>query len=232
MTKIGSIKTNKLRRIRIIYGFVAGRLLLCMGLFFFDVIAAEDVDQLEHMASGQYGDHDFAFAITDLHSSSDLYGKATELVSERDDVKMCTRVNKFDVEVFADVDRFEQWSEMRWTMFLQIMCGLILLIMVGLTVIVLVSFYRNLKRGKVFPSKNIKLIRWIGILMIAMSLVADVSTYIERKMALDFLVGTGWEPEVQLSIHFTRILFGLVVVFLAEIFYIGYEMQEEQELTI
>ena len=211
---------------------MAGALLLCMGLFFFDVVTAEDTEQIEHMASSQYNDHDFGFAITDLHSGNELYSQTTELVSDRKDVKMCARVNKFDVEVYADVDRFEKWGAMRWTMCLQVLCGLLLLVIVTLTVIVLVSFYRNLKRGKVFPSKNIKLIRWIGILMIVMSLMADVSTFIERKMALDFLVGTGWEPEVKLSIHFTRILFGLVVVFLAEIFYIGYEMQEEQELTI
>ena len=223
---------SKLRRIRIIYICVASILLLCFGLFVFNVIAVEDTDQIEHIISGQYSNHDLAFAITDLHSKSDLYAEATDLVSEKDGVAMCTRISRFDVDVFTDMDTFDKWGQMRWIMISQGLSVLLLLSAVILTAIVLFSFYRNLKHGKVFPSKNIKLIRWIGFLLIVMSLMADVSTYIERKMAFDLLVGTGWEPDVKLSIHFTRILFGLVIVFLAEIFYVGYEMQEEQELTI
>lgn len=224
---------KKLRRIRVIYICVALILLLCLGLFIFNVVTVEDSEQMEHIMSGQYrSNHDMAFAITDLHSNTALYEQTTDLVSEREDVNMCTRVNRFDVEVYANVKDFDKWGQMRWTIITQFLSVLLLLSVVVLTVIVLVSFYRNLKLGKVFPSKNIKLIRWIGILLIIMSLMADVGTYMERKMALDFLVGTGWEPEVKLSIHFTRILFGLVIVFLAEIFYVGYEMQEEQELTI
>ena len=222
MSEKGIVNKKKLRRIRVIYGCVASILLLCMGLFFFNVIATEDTEQIEHIASGQYGKRDFAFAITDLHSGKELYANETELMSKAEDMKMCTRVNRFDVIVHADVEQFDKWGEIRWVIISQALSVMLLLSVIVLTVIVLVSFYRNLKLGKVFPSKNIKLIRWIGILLIIMSLMADVSTYIERKMALDFLVGTGWEPDLKLSIHFTRIFFGLVIVFLAEIFYIGY----------
>ena len=158
MAKKNIVNRNKLRRIRVIYGFVASILLLCMGLFFFDVITAEDTEQIENIANGKYGDHDFAFAITDLHSGSELNEEKVELESGREDMKMCTRVNKFDVEVYTDIDEFEQWGEMRWAMVLQIMCVSLLLVVVVLTVIVLVSFYINLKKGKVFPSKNIKVI--------------------------------------------------------------------------
>ena len=46
------------------------------------------------------------------------------------------------------------------------------------------------------------------------------------------LAGSSWEPQVTVQIHHTRIVFGLTIIFMAEIFKIGREMQEEQELTI
>ena len=68
--------------------------------------------------------------------------------------------------------------------------------------------------------------------MILMSLGMDISTYIERTLAYDLLQQTQWVPAVKVSIHVTRILFGLTIIFMAEVFKIGREMQEEQELTI
>jgi len=96
----------------------------------------------------------------------------------------------------------------------------------------LVSFYRSSKQGKVFPIKQVSLLVVIGLLVIAVSLSSDTRAFLERQMAADLLAGTDWEPAVGFTIHFVNIFFGLTIIFLAHIFKIGREMQEDQELTI
>ena len=72
----------------------------------------------------------------------------------------------------------------------------------------------------------------IGILLVVSSLCTDTSTYLERTLALELLRDTAWMPEAHYTIHFTRIFFGLTLIFLSQIFRIGRELQEDQELTI
>jgi hypothetical protein len=68
--------------------------------------------------------------------------------------------------------------------------------------------------------------------MLVISLCHDLSTYLERTLARDLLAGTQWQPQAHYTVHFTLIFFGLTIVFLSQIFRIGRELQEENELTI
>ena len=71
-----------------------------------------------------------------------------------------------------------------------------------------------------------------GILLVAISLCVDTGAYLERTLARDLLAGTEWQPKASFTIHFTLIFFGLAVIFISQIFRIGREMQEEQDLTV
>ena len=73
-----------------------------------------------------------------------------------------------------------------------------------------------------------------GILFadVSMSLSMDACTWIEQSLAASLLAGTEWEPTTSTPVHIGRIVFGVTIIFMAQIFYIGREMQEEQELTI
>jgi ketol-acid reductoisomerase len=55
---------------------------------------------------------------------------------------------------------------------------------------------------------------------------------LERTLALDLLHNTPWHPKAAYTIHFTRIFFGLTLIFLSQVFRIGRELQEDNELTI
>ena len=79
---------------------------------------------------------------------------------------------------------------------------------------------------------RVKWIRLIGILMLLMTLSMDYSIYLEREYAMTLLANTDWFPEHHFTIHFTRIFFSIIILFVAEILNIGYDIQEEQELTI
>ena len=222
-------KKAAITRIRTLYAIFIGVIALCIGLFFFNIINPAD-PLLTVQTDGQ--DQDYGVIITDLHSSPELYRQSHDVEGLPEGMEATATVRTFDVNITGDDSQQLASSKANWCMWLQLFCILAGIAMTILIVMALISFYINVRRGKVFPKKNIAWLAWAGVLMIVMSLGMDVSTYLERTLALDLLAGSSWEPQVTIQIHHTRIVFGLTIVFLAEIFKIGREMQEEQELTI
>lgn len=202
---------------------------LCVGLFFFNVFTVADP-----LGWAIWDNHnkDYSVCITDLPSASTLHGRSFEVEQMPDGLSANAYVNRFDVVVATDNEQLLQTSKSTWCTGLQVFCVLAGIAMTVLVVMALISFYINVRRGRIFPKKNIKWLTWAGILMIAMSLGMDISTAIERSLAAQLLAGSDWQPFSAVSIHVTRIIFGLTIIFLAEIFAIGRDMQEEQELTI
>ena len=222
-------KKGTITRIRTLYAIFMGIVAVCIGLFFLNVFTAADpidvVDLGEN--SGEYG-----FLITDLHSSQQLYGRDYTVEGLPDGLTATAKVSRFDVGIAADDMQSLPSGKATWCMWLQVFCVLAMLAITVLVVMALISFYVFARRGKVFPKRNITWLTWAGGLMIAMTLAMDISAYLERTMALDLLRDTDWVPAAPVSIHITRILFGLTIIFMAEVFKIGRDIQEEQELTI
>ena len=222
-------KKAAITRIRTLYAIFIGVMVLCIGLFFLNIINPAD-PLLTVQADGH--DKDYGVIITDLHSSPELYRQSHDVDGLPEGIEAAATVRSFDVNITSDDSRQLDSSKARWCMWLQVFCVLAGIAMTILIVMALISFYINVRRGKVFPKKNIAWLAWAGVLMIVMSLGMDVSTYLEQSLALELLADSTWEPQVTVQIHHTRIVFGLTIVFMAEIFKIGRQMQEEQELTI
>lgn len=222
-------KKAAITRIRTLYAIFIGVIALCIGLFFLNIINPAD-PLLTVQTDGH--DKDYGVIITDLHSSPGLYRQSHDVDGLPEGIEATATVRSFDVNITSDDSRQLDSSKARWCMWLQVFCVLAGIAMTILIVMALISFYINVRRGKVFPKKNIAWLAWAGVLMIVMSLGMDVSTYLEQSLALELLADSTWEPQVTVQIHHTRIVFGLTIVFMAEIFKIGRQMQEEQELTI
>lgn len=222
-------KKAAITRIRTLYAIFIGVMVLCIGLFFLNII--NPADPLLTVQSDGH-DKDYGVIITDLHSSPGLYRQSHDVDGLPEGIEAAATVRSFDVNITSDDSRQLDSSKARWCMWLQVFCVLAGIAMTILIVMALISFYINVRRGKVFPKKNIAWLAWAGMLMIVMSLGMDVSTYLEQSLALELLADSTWEPQVTVQIHHTRIVFGLTIVFMAEIFKIGRQMQEEQELTI
>ena len=214
---------------RTLYAIFMGVIAVCIGLFFLNVFTAADP-----LGWAILDNHnkDYSVFITDLPSAPSLHGQNFEVEQMPEGLTANAYVNRFDVVIASDSEQLLQSGKSAWCTGLQIFCVLAGMAMTVLVVMALISFYIYVRRGKVFPKKNITWLTWAGILMILMALGMDISTYIERTLALNILQDTQWVPTAGVSIHVTRILFGLTIIFMAEVFKIGREIQEEQELTI
>ncbi len=175
---------------------------------------------------------DYGVIITDLTSSPERYSEGLAVEGMADGLDAEAHVSRYDVCVSTDSEQLLHSGKAAWCMGLQVFSTLAGVAMTVLVVMALISLYINVRRGKVFPKRNIRWLTWAGGLMIAMSLSIDISSWIEGTLALNLLEGSSWQPRPGVTIHITRIFFGLTIIFLAEIFAIGREMQEEQELTI
>ena len=221
-------KNSRIARIRTLYAILLGVIAVFIGLFISNVVSAADP-----LAVTNFGDlsKDYGVIITDLHRPAGG-GQQVAVNGLGDSLTATVYTNTFDVTVASDNEQLLNPSKANWCFWLQIFSVLAFVLMIIFFVVPLISFYINVRRGKVFPKKNIRWLTWAGILMILMSLSMDACTWIEQSLAADLLAGTDWEPATPMPIHIGRIVFGVTIIFMAQIFYIGREMQEEQELTI
>lgn len=222
-------KRGAITRIRTLYAVFIGVIGACILLFFLNVFTTSEPLELAKLMENR---GDYGIIITDLQSSPELYRHDFDVEGLPEGLDAKAKVSRFDVGVTATSQGALASGKAMWCQWLQLFCVLAALAMTVLVVMALVSFYIYVRRGKVFPRRNITWLTWAGALMIAVSLGMDISTYLERTLALDLLKDSQWVPSAVAEVHVTRILFGLTIIFLAEIFKIGREIQEEQELTI
>ncbi len=223
------MKTNYIKRIRIVYSLYGGILLICCGLFFSNIISSEDTPQVGGIASH---DSDYAFTITNLIAAGPLNTDEHPIENTPAGVKAHAHISHFDMDFYTRDEAIRNDARIGWIVALQAFQIVCFAAIIVLVVITLISFYRSAKNGHVFPERKITLLLVIGILLVVSSLSTDTGTYLERTLALDLLRDTQWKPEAHYTIHFTRIFFGLTLIFLSQIFRIGRELQEDHELTI
>jgi multisubunit Na+/H+ antiporter MnhB subunit len=221
-------KSSRIARIRTLYAILLGVIALFITLFILNVVSAADPIGVMNLGDQS---KDYGLIITDLQRPVQN-GSQTTIEGLGDSLSASVRTNTYDVTFQSDNEQLLNSSKVYWCFGLQLFSVLAFFLMIILTVITLISFYINVRRGKVFPKKNIRWLTWVGILMITMSLSMDACTWIEQSLAATLLAGTEWEPTTSMPIHIGRIVFGVTIIFMAQIFYIGREMQEEQELTI
>lgn len=221
------MRHNNIRHIRLLYGLFASILLICLGLFVCNIIAAEERPQVAPLnPSG------IAFSITNIPVSEACYAEEYDVEGTAEGFTAKTHVARYDLDVYSDDTEVVSNPRLRWVLVLQLFELAAFAAILVLVIIALISFYRSAKAGRVFPAKNVSLLLIIGILLVVTSVCHDTSTYLERLLALDLVGDSNWAPEVHYTIHFTRIFFGLTLIFLSQIIRIGRELQDEQELTV
>lgn len=219
---------SRISRIRTLYAVLIGIVAAFIALFILNIVTTADPIGVDNL--GEKG-HAWRMVITDLKTRT-TNDTRIEVEGLPDSLGAWVQVKSYDVNFVSDREQLAFSGKALWCMGLQMFSVVAFVAMVILTVITIVSFYINVRRGKVFPKKKIRWLTCAGILMIVMSLSMDISTWLEQSLAAELLAGSNWEPSTAIQLHTTRIFFGLTIIFLAQIFYIGREMQEEQELTI
>lgn len=113
-------------------------------------------------------------------------------------------------------------------MFLFTFCTLAILVLILLMIL---SLRHCVKSGNVFSRDNIKFIRAIAIVLIARSLIQNGVEYLQTSTISEILKNTSWQL-AGWEFHSYDIYTGVLILIIAEIFAIGYDITEDQKLTI
>lgn len=216
-------------QLKLLYSIFAGILLVCVALFVVGVVSTEESPQAGGLSTAA---SPYAFSITDLRTDNTMHDMEQPIDLTGKSVKAHAHINRFDMDFYTRDGQVTGDPRITWVLVLQtfvVAAMAAIFVLVGIT---LVSLYRSAKRGHPFPARNASLLMVAGILLVVISLCVDTGTYLERTLARDLLAGTEWQPKASFTIHFTLIFFGLAVIFISQIFRIGREMQEEQDLTV
>ena len=230
MTYANIIMNNrKIAQLKLLYYIFAGILLVCVALFVVGIVTTEENPQVGGLSTPN---SPYAFSITDLQTDGPMHDMEQPIDLSGKSVKAHAHINRFDMDFYTRDGQVTGDSRITWVLVLQSFVVAATAVIVILVAITLVSLYRSAKRGRPFPARNASLLLVAGILLVAISLCVDTGAYLERTLARDLLAGTEWQPKASFTIHFTLIFFGLAVIFISQIFRIGREMQEEQDLTV
>lgn len=226
-------KNKKLKRLWVLYGTFFTIVVITLGLFLSDVLITNDRDDLMKFKAQQESLNLTAMRSTDLKSSASEYIFDIPIENPSDSaIHLSARVNGYDIVISTkDVQKLDSPYQTLTYVFQYIWLLCLVLVFVFVFVI-LYSFYKSIKQGTVFQKRDIRWLTLIGVLFLVMTLSIDIARYFEHQYVLQFLQGTSVEVDGNLYINFVRILSGLLILFVAELFKIGSDIQEEQDLTI
>ncbi len=222
-------KSKILLRLNILYGVFLVLLFVSIGSTFFN---------RDFQAGLQEGFRQSMEACLPDNAKTDMY---PEIALERipgkygipvtcptdTNVSIAVRVTQIDASIKGD------YSPSRsvitgFALTLSVFCYVIIVVILSL---ILHSLRKSIRQGNVFNRDNIKLIRAIAILIISSSLLSSLGHYIEIRQIIKLFAGTEWHP-VWSGMEYKEIILGLVILVIGEIFAAGYDLSEEQKLTI
>ena len=111
--------------------------------------------------------------------------------------------------------------------------------MVIVYIIIIMFLYKlfaRLKRAiqleQIFYMPLIKALRILGLLLIVENILELMLIWTNGRCAIEMLAIDGFECETILSLDVILGIFGISLLFIAQVFKVGYKIQEEQKLTI
>ena len=226
-------KNKKLQKLWVLYGAFFCIMMVLVGLFVSDAFNTADYEEFVQFKEKQESLNLATAKSTDLRNGSSDYDFTIPIINPNDSsIIMTARINEYDITI-ATEDRDKLSSPLVYvTVILQFLSYICLVAIFIFVFIILYSLYKSIKNGKVFQKKNILWLRIVGLLLIVMTLCEDFARYFEYQYVQQFLANTSVVIDDKFYLHFTRILLGLLILFVSELFKIGYDIQEEQDLTI
>lgn len=92
--------------------------------------------------------------------------------------------------------------------------------------------FQRVREGAPFHAANAVRLRWLGLLALALAVLSGVSESVTAQAVRGGVLSERVEVPLGLSVDGSAVLFGLVLLALAEIFRRGAELEEEQSLTV
>lgn len=91
---------------------------------------------------------------------------------------------------------------------------------------------KSIKAGVAFSMGVVKVLKSLGVVLIAVSLLSTLCYYFHNKAVQIVIEPYGYQVDSYFDMDYTLIIFGVSLLLVSEFLKIGYKMQEEQSLTV
>lgn len=112
---------------------------------------------------------------------------------------------------------------------------IVTVLMIYLLVLLVKLFLRmrkSIKAGMAFSMGVVKVLRSLGIVLIAVSFLSTLCYFFHNKAVQIVIAPYDYKVDSYLDMDYTLIIFGVSLLVMSEFLKIGYKMQEEQSLTV
>ena len=94
------------------------------------------------------------------------------------------------------------------------------------------AVFRTLRAGQPFVSANVRRIRWIGVAVIVGELAWSGIVLFENRYAATHFAAVGIRFNTTPAVNAVAIIYGLIILAIAEVFREGTRLEEDQSLTV
>lgn len=222
-------KSKVLFRLNFLYGIFLGVILMSIGSLFFSRDFQVGVQEGFRQGLTEVAAPDkksIIYPEISLARHAGQYNIPVPCVADSN-IKIAARITQLDAVVEGNPSSVFSFLT-DFLMTIGLFCYFVVVVILFL---ILWSIRKSVRQGDIFNRNNIKLIRAIGILIIFSALAINLARYLQIREISALMAHTDWQP-VWNGINYEGIISGLLILIIGEIFAVGYDISEEQKLTI
>lgn len=188
----------------------------------------QGLQQSTGLAEGvNYEYSDFIFSVG-LKSDYDAFN--LPIVTADTTVRASARPSVIDLKIEADTKN--PYANNVWSYLLNYTVIIIPIVSYCILLAMLISLALSFKRGRFFSRRNIMRVRWVAILQILYAICNSLYVWVDNHYAAILMTGSTYKVDTVFAPDYGSVILGLVILFIGEIFAIGYDLSEDQQLTI
>lgn len=120
-----------------------------------------------------------------------------------------------------------------WSHILSLVCTPLQIILLGLLIWRFIKFIINISKSRIFVKKNVTLLRQISFLLLAIAVITITESVANEYLFSSFnFTMEGYQLSAFMPFPWSDLLMALICLLMAQVWALGIEIKEDQELTI
>lgn len=141
-------------------------------------------------------------------------------------------VNAWPTEMYVEPETYENYKDSGWNYLVATVAAILGVVGFVGALLAFITFIVRVNRGMIFDKRNITLLRWVGIGLLAYGIIVvgwDILAQVDASKVFRL---EGYQVDWLGGITYTPLLLGLIAFVAAQVFAMAAKMKEDQDLTI
>ena len=141
-------------------------------------------------------------------------------------------VNAWPTEIYVEPETYVSYKKSLWRYGTETLAAILGVVGFIGALLAFITFIVRVNRGQFFDKRNIRLLRWMGIGLLAYGVIVAVWDMVAQLEVAKTFRLEGYHVDWLGGITYTPLLLGLIAFVVAQVFAMAAKMKEDQDLTI